>query len=197
MNSGVRLERIPVVMTGWPQWRLQHPDTTVLSHDTGHIRLYELGQAYGDYFASPDTMFPVWRRSERLPCKAWVFGLRIGDAARAYPVNDLSRARIANDVIGGKSVVLVAGRGPVPVRGVHRDGDFLYQTGAEIRAGRPRRTGRAAARRAPCLLVRLVLLLPPIPTSGSRRRSRTHRWRSVGLPFSALRATARRTRRAM
>ena len=61
--------------TGWPEWRKQHPQTTVLSTDTGYFRNYQIGAAYGEYFASADTMFPVWRRSTRLPFKAAAFDL--------------------------------------------------------------------------------------------------------------------------
>src|SRR5580704_3415396 len=76
-DSGVRLSMLPVVLTSWAQWRSEHPDTRVLSLHTGYPRDYTPGATYGSYFASPTTMFPVWRRSGILPAKASVFAVVI------------------------------------------------------------------------------------------------------------------------
>ncbi len=113
-DSGIRLRFFAVELTTWAEWLGRHPDTTVLSNDTG---LYppdfyapegDPRAIYTDYFASPDTMFPVWRRSEALAPKEMVLGLRAGGAAKAYRIAALNGARVVNDEVGGLSVVVIA-----------------------------------------------------------------------------------------
>jgi hypothetical protein len=107
-HSGIRLTVLPVVVSTWGQWKSDHPETKVLSLDTGHRREYVPGAAYGGYFASPDTMFPVWRRSTVLPTKSYVFALTINGTPKAYPLATLERERVVNDTLGGEPIVLVA-----------------------------------------------------------------------------------------
>jgi len=51
--------------------------------ETGHLRPYTPGAAYGRYFASTQTMFPVWLRSSLLHDKARVFTLLIEGRPKA------------------------------------------------------------------------------------------------------------------
>ncbi len=74
-GRGIMLDRDWVVTTSWGEWRRRHPDTRVLSLDTGHDRDYREGVAYMDYFATDDLMFPVAGRDGRLANKAEVLGL--------------------------------------------------------------------------------------------------------------------------
>jgi hypothetical protein len=110
--SGITLKRLPVVVTTWARWSTAHPDTRVLSIKTGHVRDYRPGRPYGEYFASPETMFPVWRKSSLLPPKTWVYTLLVNGHPKAYPLDVLARERVVNDTVGGWPVVLVAGSDP-------------------------------------------------------------------------------------
>lgn len=104
----VRLEMLPVVVTSWSEWRREHPSTLVLDPDTGYQRPYVAGAPYGGYFGSPDTMFPVWRRSLALPDKASVYGVQIGGRAKAYPLDSLNRTSgVVNDAVGGDPILVV------------------------------------------------------------------------------------------
>ncbi|CAN5617953.1 hypothetical protein BH20CHL6_BH20CHL6_06170 [soil metagenome] len=133
--TDVTLARVPVVVTSWADWQAQHPDTVVLDINTGHERPYELGAAYGDYFSSPDTMFPVAERSAQLAFKERVYAMQLGGEAKAYPVGVLVGERVVNDTLGGTPVVLVAQRGQVSVDGQNRRvGPVTYEAGAEVRA---------------------------------------------------------------
>ncbi len=76
-GSGLELVARPVVTTTWKEWRTAHPDTTVLSLETGHQRDYGEGVAYRDYFASDRLMFAVPGRDDRLRNKAEVLGVRL------------------------------------------------------------------------------------------------------------------------
>lgn len=81
VGSGLALVSLPVVTTTWGEWRRRHPDTTVLSLDTGHRRDYSEGAAYRAYFGTDALMFDVSLRDGRLPNKAEVLVLRTLDDA--------------------------------------------------------------------------------------------------------------------
>jgi len=86
-TSGARslqLKPLPTVVTAWRDWRSTHPDTTVLSLETGRGRGYTLGYPYLEYFSSGEPIFPLAQRSTLLPAKTWVYGLSIAGVDRAY-----------------------------------------------------------------------------------------------------------------
>jgi hypothetical protein len=128
-HSGIQLKTLPVVITRWRDWRAKHPDTMVLDIETGFDRDYGLGKAYSEYFASPDTMFPVSPRDSRHPTKSYVFALEVGGEPKAYPLAILERERIINDSIEGVNVVLVAGTSHRTVRAFAR-GPYSFHVGA-------------------------------------------------------------------
>ncbi|MGF1456172.1 MAG: DUF3179 domain-containing protein [Alphaproteobacteria bacterium] len=120
-HSGLKLSVRPVVLTRWADWRSAHPNTRVLSPDTGHRRRYEPGAAYGTYFASPDLMFPHRTDDGRLPPKAFVFALR-GDAEKAWPLTLFEGGAVINDRAGRFDVVLVGNAAGRTVRAYRADG---------------------------------------------------------------------------
>jgi hypothetical protein len=140
----VALRALPVVVTAWGDWRVQHPETRVLSPATGYDRPYTPGIPYGRYFSSPDTMFPVWRRSRLLPPKMRVYTLYLDGVPKAYPLDALVARRVVNDVVGRTGVVLVAERGLVTVAGRQvpgppdrlQAGAVTYSAGGEVRVYR-------------------------------------------------------------
>jgi hypothetical protein len=135
VGSGIKLELLPVVVTTWADWQEQHPDTVVLSLDTGFSRPYEPGAAYGDYYSFDDTMFPVWQRSDLLETKDRVYALQIEGVPVAYPVKTLVEEVVVNDEVAGTPLVVLALRGGILVDGSSiRVGDVRYDAGAEVRA---------------------------------------------------------------
>jgi hypothetical protein len=107
VGSGLKLERLPVTLTTWEAWLAEHPDTKVMDFETGFVRDYTPGRPYGDYFDSPDTMFPVWRRSELLPAKSWVFTQLIDDQPKAYPLSVLKDELVVNDTHAGQELAVI------------------------------------------------------------------------------------------
>ncbi len=88
---GQRLRLLRARMDEWGRWRRDHPETTVLSRETGHQRDYDRSP-YGGYAQSRDLMFPV-PADRRYHPKMPTLGLRIpGEGARAYPASELVRA---------------------------------------------------------------------------------------------------------
>ena len=79
VGKGIELARSYVVTTTWGEWRRRHPDTTVLSLDTGYRRDYNEGAAYRDYFATDRLMFAVPSTDDRLPNKAEILALQFPD----------------------------------------------------------------------------------------------------------------------
>lgn len=118
VGSGIELAVLPIVLTTWGAWRGRHPETSVLSLDTGHERRYELGAAYGDYFGSAETMFPVPSDADGATPKERVFVLRDGPRSVAFPLPALRAAGgVANHRVGLRAVVVVTDepRAPRPL----------------------------------------------------------------------------------
>jgi hypothetical protein len=135
--TDVRLDLLPVVLTSWDEWQSRHPDTLVLDLNTGYNRSYVPGAAYGDYFASPDTMFPVWQRSSRLPAKTRIYALQVEGVPKAYPVELLVQEEVVNDAVGQTDLVLLSPGDTLTVDGMSlRIGPVSYEAGVEVRAYR-------------------------------------------------------------
>ena len=103
VGQGIRLEPHYVVTTTWGEWRRRHPETLVLSLDTGHERDYGEGVAYRNYFSTDRLMFGVPKLDRRLPNKAEVLALRFPEAPGeqlAIWVVYLSRNRVYHDALG-------------------------------------------------------------------------------------------------
>jgi len=130
-GKGIKLNLLPVVVTSWESWLEQHPDTRVLDVKTGYERPYVPGAAYGSYFASNDTMFPVWQRSKLLETKDRIYALHVDRIPKAYPLTILIEEIVVNDVIGETAVVLIASRGDITVDAA---GSPTYNAGGEVRA---------------------------------------------------------------
>jgi hypothetical protein len=117
VGSGVTLARRPVVTTTWGEWSKLHPNTSVLSLDTGHRRDYSEGAAYRSYFASDDLMFDVSRKDARLKNKAEVLVMQLPSAdgpANTIPVAIDARLLKSRPVYsfsaGGAQYVVVTSR---------------------------------------------------------------------------------------
>jgi len=126
--SDIRLEILPVVVIDWASWLAQHPDTSVLSLETGYERDYTNGGAYGDYFNNPDfIMFPVWQQdTSSQDNKEVVFTLYLNETPKAYPLRLILPEGVTNDTLAGQPLVLVSQ--PAPER------DFFEPGGAAVRA---------------------------------------------------------------
>jgi hypothetical protein len=76
--TGEQLEFVPVSMTRWSRWRAAHPDTLVLSPDTGFDYDYSIDR-YGEYRDSTRIVFPVNEKDDRIHPKAVVYGFMLDD----------------------------------------------------------------------------------------------------------------------
>jgi hypothetical protein len=100
------LTALPLELTTWKDWRERHPNTRVLSSDTGYQRNYDRNP-YESYFAMPRLMFPAKPLSDRLPKKARVLGVWTKNGIRAYPESAFGPERTrVEDELGGKRIVI-------------------------------------------------------------------------------------------
>jgi len=134
VGQGIELRTLYVVTTTWKEWKKRHPNTTVLSLDTGHARDYREGAAYRDYFATDQLMFGVPRLDARLPNKAEVLALRFADAPGeplAIAADFLLAHRVHHERVGARSLVVLtdpSGANRVYAAGAHR---FVEWSGDE------------------------------------------------------------------
>ncbi len=113
VGQGIKLEMLPIVTTTWGEWKKRHPNTKVLSLETGFDRDYGEGVAYHDYFATHQLMFTTPRQDKRLLNKQEVLALLLDE----YPEEPLaiasyflSRNKLHHDTIGERELVVVTDR---------------------------------------------------------------------------------------
>lgn len=99
---------LPVVQSTWRAWSALHPETGVVSFDTGFRRDYRV-YPYGTYDRIDNTklLFPQGFIDERRPLKELVLGLADGALARAYPYTGLGERLALNDTFAGRPLLVV------------------------------------------------------------------------------------------
>lgn len=102
--SGQRLRLLRSRQQSWKHWREAHPDTSVLSPATGHVRNYSRSP-YGDYARNDRLYFPLPVDSRYAP-KVQTLGIRLPDGrARAYPAPEVIAAGgIVREVFAGLEI---------------------------------------------------------------------------------------------
>jgi hypothetical protein len=129
VDSGVRLEQLPIVVTTWGEWRKEHAETLVLDPArTGFDRDYQKSP-YDSYFDSSETMFPVWLKNDRLKTKGVVFAIIVNGRPKAYPVEVLKHEGLTHDEVGGRPIVLVTNPRSGAVRAYDTSGRRFVDAG--------------------------------------------------------------------
>ena len=103
VGKGIKLDYLSVVTTTWGEWKLRHPDTKVLSLDTGHRRDYREGVAYKDYFSTDELMFTVPKVDKSLKNKDEILAIRHPETTTenlAISSKFLSKKTIYTNAIG-------------------------------------------------------------------------------------------------
>lgn len=77
VDKGIKLDYLSVVTTTWGEWKKRHPNTSILSLKTGHLRDYDEGVAYKDYFATDDLMFTIPKIDKSLKNKDEILSIRL------------------------------------------------------------------------------------------------------------------------
>ncbi|MFB6362386.1 MAG: DUF3179 domain-containing protein [Halobacteriales archaeon] len=98
----------PSTITTWADWRRGHPDTQVLSRDTGIYPKATYGSnPYAGYANNSQVGYGVGEVDDRLSPKTLVFGLTVGGSSVAYPESTVRSEDVIIDEVGSEPVVVV------------------------------------------------------------------------------------------
>lgn len=109
---GERLRELPLVWTSWGRWRAAHPETMVLSTETGHLRPYGTDPygsyaPLGGYYASGGPIFPVLAESDELDPKEVVVGIKAEQGYLAVRKSRIQRLGTMSLSVGRTPVIAV------------------------------------------------------------------------------------------
>jgi hypothetical protein len=103
--TGEKLDLVPVTMTRWLRWKSAHPDTLVLSTETGFEFDYAADR-YAKYRETVDLMFPVSQKDDRVHPKSVVFGFDVEGRKVAYTQALLEKHRTYAHELDGREVTV-------------------------------------------------------------------------------------------
>jgi len=104
--KGTELPQLPATHTTWGEWRKRHPDTLVLSTDTGFGRDYRRNP-YAGYERSRRLYFDVANQAPRdYHPKALVLGVKVDGVHKAYPFEELESldGPVLEDTVNGRAL---------------------------------------------------------------------------------------------
>ena len=101
--TGQELKEISIDTVVWGEWKAIHPDSEVLSQDTGINRNYGR-DPYGNYYEDSFLIFPVENRDNRIFAKDLVFGVEINGVYKAYREIDVKKAGVIEDVVNNVNI---------------------------------------------------------------------------------------------
>ena len=103
-HKGQKLQPIAVEHTQWADWRQRHPETQVLSTDTGAKRDYSRNP-YAGYASSRKLYFPLTSQNQRYHPKEAVLGIELAGQFKAYPFTELKQsATVVHDTVAGQTI---------------------------------------------------------------------------------------------
>ena len=106
------LREFRLIWTTWERWQGQHPDTQVLSTDTGHASNYGRDpygsyNPRGGYYESENMLFPGRVEDDRYHPKRVVMGARTPDGAVAFLKDAIRENRVMSGELGATPVTAV------------------------------------------------------------------------------------------
>lgn len=110
---GKRLKLLHSLHTTWGTWKKLHPDTLVLSHNTGfdyNYNEYPLGEMYLEYRKDRRIMFPLSYEDYRFHPKEVFLAVEVDNEFKAYRLSDMAEREIINDFIGDSPVLIFCDR---------------------------------------------------------------------------------------
>ncbi|MGM0606617.1 MAG: DUF3179 domain-containing protein [Halobacteriota archaeon] len=111
--EGKSLREFPVTWTTWGRWREAHPETELLTDDTGYQRRYG-NDPYGSYapesgyYSSDNTMFRPLAETDAVHKKRVVIGHRSTVGTIAFDKQTLLDRRVLSGSIGHREFTAVA-----------------------------------------------------------------------------------------
>ncbi|WP_052721346.1 DUF3179 domain-containing protein [Methanococcoides methylutens] len=103
--TGMELEAISIETVVWRDWKVAHPDSEVLSQNTGFSRPYG-NDPYGNYYENSILLFPVENSNTTIHPKTVIFGIELNDTFKAYREDDLIELGSIEDTIDGVEILV-------------------------------------------------------------------------------------------
>ncbi len=97
--TGTKLTPVSIDTVVWRDWKNGHPDSEVLSQETGFSRSYGR-DPYGSYYEDSFLLFPVENEDDRIHPKTVIFGIQVNGIYKAYKEDDLKELKEIEDTIG-------------------------------------------------------------------------------------------------
>ena len=101
--TGTELTPISIDTVTWRDWKEVHPESEVLSQNTGFSRSYGT-DPYGSYYEDSYLFFPVEAADDRVHPKTVVFGIEVDGVFKAYKESDLLELETIDDVVNGVNI---------------------------------------------------------------------------------------------
>jgi hypothetical protein len=101
--TGTELKAISIDTVAWRDWKAAHPDSEVLSQQTGESRPYGV-DPYGSYYEDSFLFFPVDAEDDSVHPKTVIFGIEVNGTFKAYGEDDLKSAGTINDMVAGVQI---------------------------------------------------------------------------------------------
>lgn len=98
--TGTRLTPISIDTVAWREWKAAHPDSEVLSQDTGFRRSYGR-DPYGSYYEDSFLFFDVENEDRRIHPKTVIFGIELDGTFKAYQEATLKEMQVIEDTVNG------------------------------------------------------------------------------------------------
>lgn len=105
--TGTMLEIVPFDVISFGDWKKIHPDSLLLTTDTGHLRSYGV-DPYGSYYTDKRVIFPVENNDDRMHPKEIILGFSEGSLHKAYKQSDVEKKFVINDKLGSSPILLVS-----------------------------------------------------------------------------------------
>jgi len=107
-STGKTIKKIPTDTVKWGDWKKVHPDTRVLSKDTGFLRSYDGSNPYGRKgdFTDINLQFPLENEDKRLDAYEIVYGIEVNGKFKAYKKTDVEQKPTIEDTIGGEKIII-------------------------------------------------------------------------------------------
>ena len=107
-STGKVLKKISTDTVKWGDWKEVHPDTKVLSKDTGFSRSYDGSNPYGRKgdFTDINLQFPLENEDKRMDAYEIAYGIENNNEFKAYKKSDLEEKLEIEDTLGGEKIII-------------------------------------------------------------------------------------------
>ena len=125
--TGMKLKAVSIDTVVWRDWKKEHPDSEVLSNETGFSRSYGR-DPYGSYYEDSFLMFPVENEDKRVHPKTVIFGIEVNGAYKAYREDDLLKNPVIEDTVNGVKIRVTRSRdGTVRIMNLETDEEIVKE----------------------------------------------------------------------